>query len=248
VKKRKGQNSILFLTTLGVYLGLVLVGAPHVLSQAATTRQFDVKDEIEKNDEFDGNPDIEELKSLITNAVESSIASFINQVRDSDRHSDERASFQSNHSFNTLRNFCSEDGVEVTDPLNSLREKDDPFVRLHRSLDIGNQWDFSSVPKFIQAQNGPPKQKFCKAFAVSTTLDSKGLSIKLLFSQVDSSKAFGLAGYLNNFLFDRAHNFQDPVIVEVYHFTHVTADYANLVVDTRLPRGSLESLLSSDAK
>lgn len=56
--KRKGQNSILFLTTLGVYLGLVLVGAtPQVLANAATTRNFDIRDEIEFQDKLDKDPD-----------------------------------------------------------------------------------------------------------------------------------------------------------------------------------------------
>jgi len=58
VEKRKGQNSILFLTTLGVYLGLVLVGAtPQVLANAATTRSFDIRDEIEFQDKLDKDPD-----------------------------------------------------------------------------------------------------------------------------------------------------------------------------------------------
>ena len=240
---RKGQNSILFLTTLGVYLGLVLVGAPHVLAQAATSRQFDVKDEIEKTDEFDGNPDIDALKSLITTSLESSIASFISEAKNSDA-----ISLASDRSLKTTRNFCADDWVEISDPLRSAQDDGDPFVRLHHRLDVGDGWDFSTVPHFIQPYNGPAKQKFCKAFSVSTTLDSKGLSSKLLFSQIDESRAFLLAGYLNDFLFNRAHGFKDPIVSEAYHYTHVTADYCDLVVETRLPRGSLSALLAKDAK
>ena len=56
--KPKTQNSILVLATLGVYLGLVLVGAtPQVLAQAAMTRQFSVKDEVEVKDDLDKKPD-----------------------------------------------------------------------------------------------------------------------------------------------------------------------------------------------
>jgi hypothetical protein len=56
---RNGQNSILFVATLGVYLGLVLVGAtPQVAAQrAAMTRIFDIRDEIEFTDDLDKNPD-----------------------------------------------------------------------------------------------------------------------------------------------------------------------------------------------
>src|SRR6476620_5894347 len=55
--KPKNQNSILVLATLGVYLGLVLVGAtPQVLAQAAMTRQFNVKDEVEFAEDLDNKP------------------------------------------------------------------------------------------------------------------------------------------------------------------------------------------------
>src|SRR6478752_3377908 len=58
MEKRKSQNSILFVATLGVYLGLMLAGAtPQVLANAATTRTFDIKDEIEFQDKLDRDPD-----------------------------------------------------------------------------------------------------------------------------------------------------------------------------------------------
>src|SRR2546422_7570487 len=58
MNKPKNQNSILVLATFGVYLGLVLVGAtPQVLAQAATAKQFNVKDEIEVKDNLDKKPD-----------------------------------------------------------------------------------------------------------------------------------------------------------------------------------------------
>jgi hypothetical protein len=56
--KDKKQNPALLIATLGVYLGLVLAGAaPAVLANAALTKQFDVRDEIEFVDEFDNKPD-----------------------------------------------------------------------------------------------------------------------------------------------------------------------------------------------
>jgi len=65
---RKNHNSILFLTTVGVYLGLVLVGAtPQVLAQAATAKQFNVKDEIEKADNLDDNPNLNSSAEALEN-------------------------------------------------------------------------------------------------------------------------------------------------------------------------------------
>lgn len=61
MSKNKNHNSILFLTTLGLYFGLVLAGAsPQLLAQAATTRNFDIKDEIEFKDDLDTKPDSDE--------------------------------------------------------------------------------------------------------------------------------------------------------------------------------------------
>ena len=53
------NNSILFLTTLGVYLGLVLVGgsAPQVFAHGALTRNFELQDEIEASDDLEKKPD-----------------------------------------------------------------------------------------------------------------------------------------------------------------------------------------------
>ena len=56
---KKKHNSIIFLTTLSVYLGLVLVGGASspVLAQAALTRNFEIQEEIEFKDELDNKPD-----------------------------------------------------------------------------------------------------------------------------------------------------------------------------------------------
>lgn len=56
--RSRNQNSILAVATLGVYLGLILAGAtPSVLAQAATAKQFRVKDEVRRKDDLDKKPD-----------------------------------------------------------------------------------------------------------------------------------------------------------------------------------------------
>ena len=64
MSNRKNYNSIVFLTTLSVYLGLVLVGGatPSVLAQAATTRDFNIKNEIVVEDDLDKKPDDDIIK------------------------------------------------------------------------------------------------------------------------------------------------------------------------------------------
>lgn len=53
------NNKALFITALGVYFGLMLSGAvPNALArQAAVSRSFDIRDEIEFSDDFDRDPD-----------------------------------------------------------------------------------------------------------------------------------------------------------------------------------------------
>ena len=73
---RRNRNSIVFLTTLGVYLGLVLVGAtPQVLAQAALTRDFDIRNEIVFEDDLDKKPDDE--SSIIPRTASSDVESRI---------------------------------------------------------------------------------------------------------------------------------------------------------------------------
>lgn len=53
---RKQNNSVLVLATLGVYLGLVFVGATPVMGHAAMARHFQIQDEIEFKDDVDKKP------------------------------------------------------------------------------------------------------------------------------------------------------------------------------------------------
>lgn len=70
------NNSIIFLTTLGVYLGLVLAGgsAPQVFAHGALTRNFELQDEIEARDDLDKKPDGE------TAALSLSIKTYLEDV------------------------------------------------------------------------------------------------------------------------------------------------------------------------
>ena len=77
------NNSLLFLTTLGVYLGLVLVGgaAPQVFAHGALTRNFELQDEIEISDDLDTKPDNEPASlSLSIKTYLEDVESFLNAL------------------------------------------------------------------------------------------------------------------------------------------------------------------------
>jgi hypothetical protein len=76
VGNRRTNNSILFLTTLGVYLGLMLAGGatPTVFAHGALTRSFELQDEIEIKDDLDTKPDNE------TGSLSISIKTYLEDV------------------------------------------------------------------------------------------------------------------------------------------------------------------------
>jgi hypothetical protein len=81
MSNRKNYNSIVFLTTLSLYLGLVLAGGsatPTVLAQAATTRNFDIKSEIVVEDDLDKKPD-DEVSSESKPTLDQSDKQFFEQ-------------------------------------------------------------------------------------------------------------------------------------------------------------------------
>ncbi|MBX3268310.1 MAG: hypothetical protein KF831_16545 [Acidobacteria bacterium] len=60
MNNQKNNNSVLFLATLGVYIGLLMAGAsPGIIAQqsAAMTRNFELSEEFEVRDEFDRDPE-----------------------------------------------------------------------------------------------------------------------------------------------------------------------------------------------
>lgn len=82
-EKNKKHNSIIFLTTLSVYLSLSLLGAaPQVLAYAATTRDFDFQTEIEYKDDFDNQPDNETASATKEKSNQANKNSFDNSAKE----------------------------------------------------------------------------------------------------------------------------------------------------------------------
>ncbi len=89
MSNRRTNNSILFLTTLGVYLGLVLVGgaSSQVFAHGAMTRNFDLQDEIEFADDLDKKPDGDTASlSLSIKTYLEDIEYFLNSLQKLDEN------------------------------------------------------------------------------------------------------------------------------------------------------------------
>ncbi len=81
---RTDKNSILFIATLGVYIGLLMAGAtPGVIAQqAAMTRNFELSEEIDVTDDLEKKPAGDLAAQCIDavcldHLVEESVARFI---------------------------------------------------------------------------------------------------------------------------------------------------------------------------
>lgn len=90
MNNQKNNNSVLFLATLGVYIGLLMAGAsPGIIAQqsAAMTRNFELSEEFEVLDEFDRDPEagVPELgadaaaEALSAAEVESLVRVYLSQ-------------------------------------------------------------------------------------------------------------------------------------------------------------------------
>lgn len=86
MSSKKGQNSILLLTTLGVYLGLLMAGAtPGVIAQqAALTRNFELSEEFEAKDDLDRDPQdaAAESDAVDIRSLELVVSSYLSRVLD----------------------------------------------------------------------------------------------------------------------------------------------------------------------
>ncbi|MDM7921093.1 MAG: hypothetical protein QUS14_02245 [Pyrinomonadaceae bacterium] len=85
MSQKKSQNPILLLTTLGVYIGLLMAGAtPGVISQqAALTRNFELSEEFEVRDDLDRDPDAGEIAAadnIDLDRIEVIVKSYLSRV------------------------------------------------------------------------------------------------------------------------------------------------------------------------
>lgn len=231
----------------------MLVGAtPQVFAQAATAKQFNVKDEIEAKDDLDADPKNSGLADFVFRRIESAIPDFLGS---SSATSGGFIFGLKSGSSDTLRSshyFCSEDQiVHRTEPVGS-DAKTNQRNSLIASLDTGKGWSFADVPSFVvepETYKGATLTLgFCRSIVVAVDSNSDELRIKFAISQFSSVNAFIVAGKLNDALFERAHLVSDPLIKKLYEQTRATSDYTDLIVETRLPRGSLDSLLAKSAK
>lgn len=242
----KSQNSIIALATLGVYLGLLLAGAtPGVLAQqAALTKEFNIKDEIERKDDLDKKPD--DCEKLAAKAKEKLRRFSI----------DEKTFFAYSTAF-----------TELTTSLTQL--KTSPFsLRGYTYGDVGlpsgvSFWGGGGKPALV---SGKVRRKLdgnilalARLFPAANIDGKEGFQFELSF---DDNGLFTTAKVLRNNNVEAHQAFiaydsltdlwrctpKNAVDILISKNTEITWENNQVIIVTRLPRGSLDTLLATNAK
>lgn len=235
MEKRKGQNSILFVATLGVYLGLVLAGAtPQAVAQqrAAMTRNFDISDEIEFKDDLDDTPD----KGLAVDKFTDALIDLYRVMSDAAKK-DPDAVDKGRFDFTQFLTVFPNGGSRSVFPgeLNSSG----PHIHLGRSSApiVGIYDAFLSRPK--------EADKNCKLDLKLTQTDfTLGVSV--------TKSSTEIAGYFSAFYRDSVASKKQVSTSTlrslVYDGTEISANGNQITIVTHLPRASIDDLLATNAK
>jgi len=230
MSQRNKNNSIIFLTTL--YLGLVLAGAtPQVLTFAALTRNFDVQNEIEVRDDLDNKPDSEELESFSKDDFPVLFAELLKEIKEEVKRAKIslpiQTDFYADGEFHKSE-FSGGGGISSTISNQNL------------SLVIQNAINQKFQPKaFELADYDCEKSKNIK---IKLEANSADLSLKISFTK---SNAELFAEFLNQEFSSSSVSVENALSKKLCENTKATSENNQVVIVTRLPRGSLDELLKN---
>lgn len=233
--QRNKNNSIIFLTTLSVYLGLVLVGAtPQILAQTSITREeYEARVEREDKEELDKPLNDENLF----------IPQIIHLVKELNALSQKQAfnwNANNNYQVDGL-GFCESDNSPSFGGGGTFGNRradeilDDFVVRLGREITkrrvadkLGDYYSQNVKYDFFTSNS---------TFSIKTTIENKNSQdTQTFFNEVKS--------YFENFV-SYPDSYKEKII---YENTKITSENNQVIIVTRLPRGSLDELLKQDAK
>ncbi len=237
----KNYNSIVFLTTLSVYLGLVLAGGavPTVLAQAATTRGFDIKNEIVIEDDLDKKPDelSEDIEIVDNFKLTNAITSFVDDLK----------KLESIGKFNHKEDFVFSHNlwVKVFDTTNSNS----------KNSNISNPWLQTAVTQLISSaglknltliSDSLPNcdGENCRQANVEVESTSNEFSLSFTFTKSTPETARLCAEAFNKVFVSKKLALKNGVSLPIYENTKAISENNQVFIVTRLPRGSIDALLA----
>ena len=244
---RKAQNSILLLTTLGVYLGLLVAGgaAPQVLAHSATTRNFEITDEIEIKDDIDRDPDERVSARLSLATYFQDVEYFVNTLK---RLGGTKYFDPSADAFEVIQTTqlpCVAENKVGSYTANNFVTKNEftrPWLESFSKLltDGYSLGDCLPNSRFTPYEATDSKFNF--------HLDKEAFVVEVAVRKSSPQNAKMVADSINSTFRQLRQELADPVRVALYNSTNIRAAGDQIFVVTRLPRGSLDPLLAKDAK
>ena len=237
MSQRNKNNSIVFLTTFSVYLGLVLVGGAvsPILAQAALTRNFNIQDEIEVKDDLDNKPNENDLFA----------SSIIKLIEELDKLSREgKFDWQ-------LKNEIQIEDFELCDSKETT-----VLASWVSDGSINNQVDyrigktsFKIAEKFlIRITELKIGGRYDRRIDYKFLFDGKSLTIqaKVKFDNEKNTQIF--ANEFASYLTQLAYNSNPTKEKTIAEKTKANIENNQVFIVTYLPRGSLDELLKQEAK
>ncbi len=229
----KNYNSIVFLTTLSVYLGLVLVGGtPPVLAHAALTQQFDNQNEIEVKDDLDKKPDGEGTENISNEDFPILFAQLLNEIKESIERGEFAPQNQTNFRFEAHFNY--------SEMCNGSGFGSEPSADKYLAEIVSDAFSQKFAPKASELADYP--RITAKDVKLNLQATDTDLSLKISFGKVNAGL---FAESLNKDWSLSAISINDALTKQIYENTKATSENNQVFIVTRLPRGSLDAFLAN---
>ena len=235
MKERNKNNSIIFLTTLSVYLGLVLVGAPPILAQAALTRNFDIQNEIKVKDDLDKKLDGEELEGSLNEDFPALFAQLLNEFKKSVENGRVNLPIQTDFRFEAYFNY--------SEMCNGSGFGSDSSADKYLAKIVQDSFRQKIEPRASELADYP--RTSAKNIKLNLEANRTDLSLKISFGKLNAEQ---FAEFLNYKWSLFALSVENALTKQIYENTKATSENNQVFIVTRLPRGSLDELLKQDAK
>ncbi len=244
MNNRKNYNSIVFLTTLSVYLGLVLAGGavPSVLAQAATTRGFDIKNEIVVEDDLDKKPNDENL--VFTVSTNDYLNNFRDIVEDLQKYHQNKGIDLYSDVFDLewYASISCNSAGEIDAAGGILRNVE--HAQIERAINSNVLSFFKWETDCDSDAQTTQKEQITSKSKAKVSYDLSHFSVELSFTKVTPQAAKLFAEDLREAHQIYKVNEKDVVTDTAYQNTQIRAENNQVFIVTRLPRASIDDLLA----
>jgi len=230
MSNRKNYNSIVFLTTLSVYLGLVLVGAPPVLAQAALTQKIEIQHEAEIRDDLDKKPD-EDLFAQ----------TLVDLVRNLDMLSNAKNFDWETKSVFTIEDlsFCESDDTPSFLGSGSHPKKLTGAIE-KAAIEIGRKLH----AKKSKSGLGDFYARWPEGVTFKFSIEHKGFDLETAINLKSGENARAFLALLDAYLLRINSSTKTKELKIVVENTKSKVDGTRLLLVTHLPRASIDELLA----